>query len=176
MAARSIGDISLSFGLVSIPVKVYSATDSKEAISFHLLHKACGSRLKQQYICIKEQVVVEREDMDKGYEFTHEQYVVFTAEELKALQEKGTHTVDIVAFVPAGSIDPIYYDKAYYLAPDKRGDRPYKLLLEGMLKKQTAAHWRVGLGEASPIRCKCGRLWRAAWCCNNCSMGMRCAR
>ncbi|MFC3110351.1 Ku protein, partial [Undibacterium arcticum] len=101
--------------------------------------KACGSRLKQQYICIKEQVVVEREDMDKGYEFTHEQYVVFTAEELKALQEKGTHTVDIVAFVPAGSIDPIYYDKAYYLAPDKRGDRPYKLLLEGMLKTNRCA-------------------------------------
>ncbi|MFC3110355.1 Ku protein, partial [Undibacterium arcticum] len=101
--------------------------------------KACGSRLKQQYICIKEQVVVEREDMDKGYEFTHEQYVVFTAEELKALQEKGTHTVDIVAFVPAGSIDPIYYDKAYYLAPDKRGDRPYKLLLEGMKKTNRCA-------------------------------------
>ena len=129
---RSIADLSLSFGLVSIPVKVFSATEVSEAISFNLLHKDCGSRLKQQYKCIKEDVVVERADVVKGYEFAKDQYVIFTPEELKALAEKGTQTVDIVAFIPANSIDPVYYDKAYYLAPDKRGAKPYSLLLEGM--------------------------------------------
>jgi DNA end-binding protein Ku len=129
---RSIADLSLSFGLVSIPVKVFSATEASEAISFNLLHKDCGSRLKQQYKCIKEDVVVERADMVKGYEFAKDQYVIFTPEELKALAEKGTHSVDIVAFIPADSIDPVYYDKAYYLAPDKRGAKPYALLLKGM--------------------------------------------
>ncbi|MGQ0592966.1 MAG: non-homologous end joining protein Ku [Gammaproteobacteria bacterium] len=130
--ARSIADLSLSFGLVSIPVKVYSAVEASEGIHFNLLHKACGSRLKQQYKCVKEDVVVERADMVKGYEFAKEQYVIFTDEELKQLEEKGTHTVDIVAFVPQAAIDPMFYEKAYYLAPDKRGARPYTLLLEGM--------------------------------------------
>jgi DNA end-binding protein Ku len=139
MAARSIADLSLSFGLVSIPVKVYPATQSKDAISFNLLHKACGSRLKQQYICIKEQVVVERSEMIKGYEFAKDQYVSFNPEELKVLEEKGTHTVDIVGFIPEGAIDPIYFDKAYYLAPDKRGDKPYTLLYEGMRQTNRCA-------------------------------------
>ena len=130
--ARSIADLSLSFGLVSIPVKVFPATQASGGVHFNLLHKTCGSRLKQQYKCIKEDVIVERQDMVKGYEFAKDQYVIFTPEELKELEEKGTHTVDIVSFVPAASIDPLYYDKAYFLAPDKRGARPYTLLLEGM--------------------------------------------
>jgi DNA end-binding protein Ku len=142
MPARSLADLSLSFGLVSIPVKLYSATQSKEGVSFNLIHRQCGSRLRQQYLCIRENVVVPREDMVKGYQFSKDQYVIFEPDELKALEEKGTHSIDIVAFVPAGSIDPIYYDKAYYLAPDKRGDRPYTLLLEGM--KQTG---RVALAR-----------------------------
>lgn len=142
MPARSLADLSLSFGLVSIPVKLYSATQSKEGVSFNLIHRQCGSRLRQQYTCIRENVVVPREDMVKGYQFSKDQYVIFEPDELKALEEKGTHSIDIVAFVPAGSIDPIYYDKAYYLAPDKRGDRPYTLLLEGM--KQTG---RVALAR-----------------------------
>lgn len=130
--ARSIADLSLSFGLVSIPVKVFPATQASGGVHFNLLHKTCGSRLKQQYKCIKEDVIVPREDMVKGYEFAKDQYVIFSPEELKELEEKGTHTVDIVSFVPAASIDSLYYDKAYYLAPDKRGARPYTLLLEGM--------------------------------------------
>ncbi|MEN3292331.1 MAG: end-binding protein Ku [Burkholderiales bacterium] len=132
---RSIADLTLSFGLVSIPVKVYAATDSKDGISFNLIHKDCGSRVKQQLVCIKEDVVVERSDLVKGFEFSPGQYVIFTPEELKELENATTHLVDIVGFVPAGSIDPVYFEKAYYLAPDKRGDKPYKLLLEGM--KQT---------------------------------------
>lgn len=141
---RSLADLSLSFGLVSIPVKIYPATESKGgAPSFNFLHATCGSRLRQQYVCIKEDVVVERSEMVKGYEFAKDQYVIFTPEELKLLQEPATHSVDIVAFVPDDAIDPIYYDKAYYLAPDKRGDRPYRLLLEGMLKtgRVALARW-----------------------------------
>jgi DNA end-binding protein Ku len=93
-----------------------------------MLHKACGSRLKQQYICLKEEVPVAREDMVKGYEFAKDQYVTFTPEELKALEETGTHSADITEFVPIDSIDPVFFDKAYYLAPDKGGAKPYALL------------------------------------------------
>jgi len=133
MAARSIASLTVSFGLVAIPVKLYSATQASGAISFNLLHKPpCGSRLKQQYICAKEDVPVAREDMVKGYEFAKDQYVVFTPEELKALEEIGTHTVEITEFVPIESIDPVYFDKAYYLGPDKGGAKPYALLTRAL--------------------------------------------
>ena len=136
MAARSIASLLVSFGMVSIPVKVYAATQPTAGISFNLLHRACGSRLRQQYVCIGENVVVERADMVKGYEFAKDQYVTFTPEELTALGEKATQTVEIDEFVPAASIDPIYYDKAYFLGPDKGGAKPYALLAESM--RQTA--------------------------------------
>jgi DNA end-binding protein Ku len=133
MAARSIASLTVSFGLVSIPVKLYSATQASGAISFNMLHKPpCGSRLKQQYICAKEGVVVPREDTVKGYEFAKDQYVVFTPEELKALEEAGTHMVEITEFVPISSVDPVYFDKAYYLAPDKGGAKPYALLTKAL--------------------------------------------
>jgi DNA end-binding protein Ku len=138
MAARSIASLSLSFGLVSIPVKVYSATESAAGIGFNLLHK-CGSRVKQQYICIKENVPVERADMVKGYEFDKDRYVMFEPAELKALEEGSRHTIDIVSFVPLATVDPIYYDKAYYLAPDKRGAKPYGLLMQAMKKSGRCA-------------------------------------
>jgi len=139
MAARSIASLLVSFGMVSIPVKLYAATQATAGISFNLLHRACGSRLRQQYMCIKEDVVVERADMVKGYEFAKDQYVTFTPEELTALGEKATQTVEIDEFVPAESIDPIYYDKAYFLGPDKGGAKPYALLAESMRQsKQTA--------------------------------------
>ena len=132
MAARSIASLTISFGLVSIPVKLYSATETSRAISFNLLHKACGSRLRQQYFCIKEDVPVAREDMAKGYEFAKDQYVMFTPEELKALEEAGTQTADITEFVPAKTIDPVFFDKAYYLGPDKGGAKPYALLARAL--------------------------------------------
>jgi DNA end-binding protein Ku len=113
-------------------VKLYSATESSKAISFNMLHKACGSRLKQQYFCVKEEVPVAREDMVKGYEFAKDQYVTFTPEELKALEEAGTHSADITEFVPVESIDPVFFDKAYYLAPDKGGAKPYALLARAL--------------------------------------------
>src|SRR5688500_1952525 len=139
MAARSIASLTVSFGLVSIPVKLYSATEASRAISFNLLHKSCGSRLKQQYLCVKEDVPVTREEMVKGYEFAKDQYVMFTAEELKALEEAGTHTADITEFVPIESIDPVYFDKAYYLAPDKGGAKPYALLAKALRESKRCA-------------------------------------
>jgi len=132
MAARSIASLTVSFGLVSIPVKLYSATESTKSISFNLLHKGCGSRLKQQYLCVKDEVVVPREEMVKGYEFAKDQYVLFSPEELKALEETGTHMAEITEFVPIDSVDPVYYDKAYYIAPDKGGAKPYALLAKAL--------------------------------------------
>jgi DNA end-binding protein Ku len=132
----------VSFGLVAIPVKLFTATQSANAISFNLLHKTCGSRLKQQYLCQKEGVVVERDDMVKGYEFAKDQYVRFNPEEIKALEEVGTHAVEISEFVPIESIDPVYFDKTYYLAPDKGAAKPYALLTEAL--KQAG---RCGVGR-----------------------------
>jgi DNA end-binding protein Ku len=134
MAARSIASLTVSFGLVSIPVKLYSATEASRQISFNLLHKECGSRLRQQYFCIKEDVPVSRDQMVKGYEFAKDQYVMFSPEELKAMEEAGTHTADIAEFLPLEAIDPVYFDKAYYLAPDKGGAKPYALLQKAMLE------------------------------------------
>jgi DNA end-binding protein Ku len=139
MAARPIATLTVSFGLVSIPVKLFSATEASRAISFNLLHKACGSRLKQQYTCVKEEVIVPREDMVKGYEFEKDQYVQFTPDELKLLEEAGTHTADIAEFVPIESIDPVYFDKAYYLAPDKGGAKPYALLARALRESKRCA-------------------------------------
>ncbi len=131
MAARSIASLTLSFGLVSIPVRLYSATESTASIRFNLLAKD-GSRLKQQYVSEKDQQVVARADMVKGYEFEKDHFVLFTPEELKAFEESSRTTIDIVAFIPDKAIDPIFYDKAYLLAPDKRGGKPYTLLAEAM--------------------------------------------
>jgi DNA end-binding protein Ku len=139
MAARSIASLTVSFGLVAIPVKLYSATESSHAISFNLLHKGCGSRLKQQYLCLKEEVPVAREDMVKGYEFAKDQYVMFTPEELKALEEAGTHSAEIAEFVPLDAIDPVFFDKAYYLAPDKGGAKPYALLARALRESKRCA-------------------------------------
>ncbi len=132
MAARSIGSLTVSFGLVAIPVKLYSATESSRAISFNMLHKADGSRLKQQYICVKEGSAVERDDIVKGYEFAKDQYVIFSPEELKSFEEAGTHSADITEFVPLESVDPVFFDKAYYLAPDKGGAKPYALFTRAL--------------------------------------------
>ena len=131
MAARSIASLSLSFGLVSIPVKLYSATESAAGVRFNMVAKD-GSRLKQQYVSERTGEVVERAEIIKGYEFEKDRFVLFNNDELKALQEARSQTIDIIAFLPEQSVDPLYYDKAYFLAPDKRGAKPYALLLEAM--------------------------------------------
>lgn len=140
MAARAIGSATVSFGLVSIPVNIYSASQSGNDVTFNVLHKDCGARLKQQYVCSKDGAVVPKEETVKGYEHAKGQYVLFSADELKALEEKSTQTVDITEFVPAEKIDPVWFDKAYYLGPDKGGDRAYRLLAKAM---QETKRWAV---------------------------------
>jgi DNA end-binding protein Ku len=142
MAARSLASLTLGFGLVSIPVKLYSATESSASVGFNLLTKD-GSRVKQQYISVKSGEVVERSAMVKGYEFEKDHFVIFEPDELKALEAEASHVVDIVAFVPDKAIDPIYYDRAYYLGPDKRGAKPYSLLMEAMRKTRRVALARM---------------------------------
>jgi DNA end-binding protein Ku len=143
MSAHSIGSGTVSFGLVSVPIKLYSSGESSAAISFNWLHKKDGARLKQQYVCSRDGEKVENEDRIKGYEFTKGQYVVFTKEELVALEEpKGTGAIDIQEFLPADQVDRIYMDKTYFLGPDKGGERAYKLLSEALRKTG-----RVALGQ-----------------------------
>src|SRR6266550_4452926 len=144
MPARSIASATISFGLVSVPVNLYSSSESKTSVSFNMLHKKCNSRLKQQYTCPKDNEVVGREDTVKGYEFAKDQYVVFTPEELKALEEKATGMIEIVEFVPLEKVDREYLEKVYYLGPDKGGDRAYRLLREAL--KETG---RAALGQYS---------------------------
>ena len=133
MSARAIGTANISFGLVSIPVKLFSASNASAGISFNMLHGKCGSRVKQQYVCPKEDnIVVAREDLRKGYEFAKDQYVLFTNEELKALEEESTQTVEVTEFVPVSEIDPVYFDRPYYLGPDKGGSKAYWLMNEAL--------------------------------------------
>src|SRR6202161_2169688 len=139
MAGRPIASVTISFGLVSIPVQVFTAAEAAARLSFNLLHKDCGSRLKQQYVCVKDGQQVERADMVKGYEFAKDQYVQFTADEIKALDAVGSDSIDIVEFVPLQSIDPIYFEKTYYLAPDKGGLKPYGLLVEALRDSKRCA-------------------------------------
>ena len=140
MPAKSIATANISFGLVSVPVQVYSSAESKSSVSFNMLHKKCGSRLKQQYICPKDNnEVVTREDTVKGYEFAKDQYVILSAEELKALEEKATSTIDVVEFVPLDKVDREYLEKVYYLGPDKGGDRAYRLLAAALKDTGKAA-------------------------------------
>jgi DNA end-binding protein Ku len=137
--ARSIASLTISFGLVAIPVKLYSATISSERISFNLLRQKDGSRVKQQYVAVNDGKPVERSEMVKGYEFAKDQYVRFSPEELKALEDTTTHAIDISQFVPLDSVDPLYFDGTYYLAPDKGGAKPYTLLATALRKAQQCA-------------------------------------
>ena len=137
--ARSIASLTISFGLVAIPVKLYSATISGERLSFNLLRQKDGSRVKQQYVAVNDGALVERSEMTKGYEFAKGQYVMFSPEELKALEDTTTHTIDITQFVPLESVDPVYFDGTYYLAPDKGGAKPYALLATALKKAKQCA-------------------------------------
>ena len=132
MAARSIASLTIAFGLVAIPVKLYSATVGAERVRFHLLHAKDGSRLKQQYVCLEEQEVVGREEIVKGYEFAKDQYVMFTPQELQALEEAGSHSLDVAQFVPLAAVDPVYFERTYYLAPDQGGAKPFTLFVTAL--------------------------------------------
>ena len=144
MPARPIASATISFGLVSVPVSLYSSAESTSKVSFNWLHKTDGSRLKQQYVCKQDGEVVEREDMIKGYEFVKGKYVTFTTEELKALEEQTTAAIEITEFVPAEQVDRAYLSKLYYLGPDKGGDRAYRLLSKAMEETGLAALAKYG--------------------------------
>lgn len=150
--ARSIASLTISFGLVAIPVKLYSATVTSERVSFNLLRKKDGSRVKQQYIAVNDGEIVERADMVKGYEFSKDQYVQFSPSELKALEETTTHSIDIAQFVPLESVDPIYFAGTYYLAPDKGGAKPYALLATALRQgKQCAVGRWISRGRENIV-------------------------
>lgn len=137
--ARSIASLTISFGLVAIPVKLYSAAVSGERISFNLLRAKDGSRVKQQYIAVNDGKPVERAEMTKGYEFAKDQYVMFSAQELKALEEETSRSIDITEFVPIETIDPLYFAGTYFLAPDKGGAKPYSLLATALADAKQCA-------------------------------------
>ena len=132
MAARPLSTGTISFGLVTVPVKLYSAAESAAAVSFNMLHAKCKTRLKQQYICPTDNEIVTRDQMVRGYEFAKDQYVTFSEDEIKAMAETSSPAIEITEFVPLQEVDPIYFDSAYYLGPDKGGDRAYSLLAAAM--------------------------------------------
>ena len=139
MSLRPFASGMVSFGLVTVPVKLYSTGESAAGITLNMLHAKCGSRLRQQYFCPVDNEVVGRDEMVKGYEYAKGQYVLFTEEELKALNPEPTNAIEIAEFVPLENVDPIYFEKSYYLGPDKGGDRPYRLLAEAMKQTGRAA-------------------------------------
>jgi len=138
---RAIASAQIAFGLVSIPVKLFSAAESSEKISFNMLHKDCGSRIQQQLFCPKDERTIDRTETVKGYEFARGQYVLFNEEELRTLEEKASQAIEISEFLPKETIDPVYFSKAYYLAPDKGGDRAYTLLTKALGETE---RWALG--------------------------------
>jgi DNA end-binding protein Ku len=142
MAARALASGTISFGLVSIPVKLYTAA-SAEGVHFNMLHAGCGARLKQQMICPTHDQVVPRDQTVKGYEYTRGQYVLFTEEEVKALETARSSSLEILEFVPLKTVDLIQVEKSYFLGPDKGGDRAYRLLSEAMdrTKRVAVGRW-----------------------------------
>lgn len=139
MPPRAIGSGTISFGLVSIPVKLYSTGESGHRISFNLVHETCGTRVKQQYWCTTCEEVVPREDMTKGYEFVKGQYVLFDDDELKAVETPKKDAIEITEFVPADGVSPVFLDKPYYLGPDKGGARAYRLLSKALTESGRVA-------------------------------------
>ena len=142
MAARPLGSATIAFGLVSIPVKLFSAAESAATVSFNQIDRRDGARVKQQLISSKTGEIVPKEEIVKGYEFAKDQYVLFTKDEIKALEVAATYMIDINEFVPDGSVERIYFDKAYYLGPDKGGARAYHLLAQAL-----KASKRIGVGR-----------------------------
>ncbi len=139
MAARPLASGTISFGLVAIPIKLFSPIETAKSVRFNNVHKSCGTKVKYQYYCPTDDRIVERDELTKGYQFAKGQFVLFSAEEIKALQPEATNVVEITEFVPLAQVDPIYFGKPYYLGPDKGGAKPYRLLAEAMKQTGRAA-------------------------------------
>jgi len=138
MPAHSIGSANISFGLVSIPIKMFTAA-SAGGVSFNQIHPKCGGRVKQQLICPTCNEVVDRSALVKGYEFSKDQFVQFTEDELKTLEGEASRMIDIAEFVPLDQVDPIYFEKTYYIGPDKGGEKAYRLLADTMKQSNRVA-------------------------------------
>lgn len=137
--ARPIASGTISFGLVAIPIKLFSTSESDARISLNSIHETCGTRVRQQFYCPTDETVVTRDELVRGYQFAKDQYVIFTPDELKGMELAPTHSIDIKEFVPLSEVDPLFYEKAYYLGPDKGGAKPYALLSEAMKSTGRAA-------------------------------------
>jgi len=139
MAARAIGTSTIAFGLVSLPVKIYSTGESSRKVSFNMIWKERGVRVRQQYIDPADGAVVPREEIVKGYEFSKGQYVLFTKEELEVVETPKSDEIEIVSFVPTETVPRLYFNKAYYLGPDKGGARAYRLLSAALKQTERVA-------------------------------------
>ncbi len=139
MSARSMGSATVSFGLVSVPVKLYSTADNTSKIRFNWISPSSGSRVKQKYWDPKEERLVERDELVKGYEFAKDQFVLFEPDELKVLDAQSSNAIDIVEFIPFDEVERLWLNKAYYLGPDKGGERAYRLLSAALRKTGRAA-------------------------------------
>jgi DNA end-binding protein Ku len=136
--ARAIWSGSISFGMVSIPVRLFGATESKD-ISFHLLHATCGTRLKQVRWCPTDEEEVPWNETVRGYEYAKDQYVTLTEQDFDRLPLPSKHVIDLSGFVEAQEIDPVFYERSYYLEPGERADKPYALLLRALERKNLTA-------------------------------------
>src|SRR5262245_40764239 len=139
MPPRALLTGTLAVGLVTVPIRVYTATHS-EAVAFHLLPDRCGSRIGLRSYCPRCGVTLAREEVVRGFEFAEDEYVRFTDDELKAVESHNSRIIDVQEFVPLEAVDPVYFDRTYYLAPAKGGEEGYQLLRRAM-----AERGRVGL-------------------------------
>lgn len=146
MAARAIWTGTISFGMVSIPVRLYTATESHD-VRFHLLHKKDHARLKNVRWCPVDEKAVPWEEVERGYEYAKGKYMPITEEDLDRLPVKTVHSVDISDFVKVEEIDPIYFDKAYYLAPEKNGVKAFTLLRRALEETGRAAVAKVAIRD-----------------------------
>jgi DNA end-binding protein Ku len=142
-AVRPLWRGAITFGLISIPVRLYTAVQDK-TLKFHLLHEADGGRIKYQRTCSKCGAEVTWDDIVKGYEYSKDHYVTFTAEELESLDVDSIRAIDVVSFVPLTDIDPIYFNKTYYVAPEQSGLKAYRLLADAL-----EAEGQVGVAKVA---------------------------
>lgn len=143
---KAIWKGAITFGLISIPVRLFSAVEEK-SLRFHLLHDEDGGRIRYQRVCSKCGKEVTWEDIVKGYEYSKDHYVTFTEDELKALDVGSIRAIDVVAFVPLTDIDPIYFNRTYYVAPEASGLKAYKLLAEALEAEGQVGIAKVALRE-----------------------------
>ena len=170
-SSRPVWNGSISFGLVTIPVKLYTAVREKR-IAFRQLHDQDQTPLKQKLVCPADGKEVHPEHVVKGYEVEKDRFVVVRQAELDAVAPKATHAIEIEDFVDLGSIDPVYFDRPYFVAPKPEGAKPYKLLLEAMGRKKKVGiarivmHGKEYLAAVRPVeggcawrRCTSGTRW-----------------